>query len=117
TERQVFTLHRAIRNIPASETLGVLAIDVDLEPLRSICRQLYDADTEELFLIDRNGTIVYSGKEASIGTHWKESGLLNRILKEGEHGVIEDDTALHVYGKLDANLSGWTLVKKIPHRT
>lgn len=117
TERQVFTLHRAIRNIPSSETLGVLAIDVDLEALRSICRQLYDADTEELFLIDRNGTIIYSGKESSIGTHWKESGLLKRISKEDEHGVIEDDTALHVYGKLDANLSGWTLVKKIPHRT
>ncbi|MEC0183606.1 sensor histidine kinase [Paenibacillus peoriae] len=117
TQRQVFTLHRAIRNIPSSETLGVLAIDVRLEPLRSICRQLYNADTEELFLVDRHGTIIYSGNEAAIGTRWKESGLLNRISNEGGHGVIEDDTALHVYGKLDASLSGWTLVKKIPNRT
>lgn len=97
--------------------LGVLAIDVRLKPLRSICRQLYNADTEELYLVDRHGMIIYSGNEAMIGTHWKESSLLNRISNEGVHGVIENDTALHVYGKLDAKLSGWTLVKKIPNRT
>lgn len=68
-------------------------------------------------MVDRHGTIIYGGSEVAVGTHWKESILLNRISNEGKHGVIEDDTALHVYGKLDASLSGWTLVKKFPIRT
>jgi two-component system sensor histidine kinase YesM len=43
---------------------------------------------------------------AFVWTRWKDSGLLNRISKEDGHGVIEDDTALHVYGKLDAKHVG-----------
>ncbi|MDP4098543.1 histidine kinase [Paenibacillus sp. P96] len=116
-DTQVFTLHRSIQNIPSTRKLAALAIDVSLDTVRSICRELYQEGSEQLYLLDSSGSVVYSSDENLIGQRLDHPGLTGRLDDRQEQGYFEADQAMHVYRKLNAELSGWTLVKQIPYDT
>ncbi|MFM9278264.1 cache domain-containing sensor histidine kinase [Paenibacillus jiagnxiensis] len=116
-DAKVFTLHRSIQSIPSPRRLADLAIDVSLDTVRSICRELYQEGSEQLYLLDSAGVVVYSGNETMIGQKLENPDLIRGISGEQDQGYFEEGEALHVYQKLNAELSGWTLVKQIPYET
>lgn len=114
SDRQVFTFYRPIVRIPSTTQLAILAIDVKLDGIASIFNQLYDADDEQLYLLDENGIVIYSGDSEEIGKPLANQEFAAQATSE-KSGIIDEKNAIRVYEKLGVSFADWTLVKQIPH--
>jgi two-component system sensor histidine kinase YesM len=111
----VFTLHRRIERIPSSDALGYLSIDVRLTALADIVDQLYEQDQENIYLVDSDGTLVYSQDEATLGKPLNASWYNKQIAPSVEtQGYFEEGGAVFIYQKIQSAGLNWTLVKQIP---
>ncbi|QMV42014.1 cache domain-containing sensor histidine kinase [Cohnella cholangitidis] len=113
-DRQVFTFYRPIVRIPSTAQLAIMAIDVNLDGIAAICNQLYEADDEQLYLVDKNGTVIYSGNPEEIGRPLA-SGDIAASATNNQSGYIDGKNAIQVYEQLEVPFAEWTLVKRIPH--
>ncbi|GIO32305.1 histidine kinase [Paenibacillus albilobatus] len=116
TKRKVFTFHRTITNIPSEKVLGVLAIDVRLDSVAAICEQLFNKKNEQLVVVDRDGNVIYSGRDEQIGQKLQDQAVLDHI-RQNDSGYFEMNGAMHVYEKLQTPYTDWTIVKRIPNAT
>lgn len=114
TDRQVFTFYRPIVRIPSSTQLAIMAIDVNLDSILAICNQLYEADDEQLYLLNEDGIVIYSGIPEEIGKPLASGDITIRATND-HTGYADGDNAIQVYEKLDVPFADWTLVKQIPH--
>lgn len=62
----VLSFHNKIRNVPSNDILGFMSIDINLSKIEGIVNRLYK-DTENLSIINDNGTIIYSSDKNAIG--------------------------------------------------
>ncbi|UVI30433.1 cache domain-containing sensor histidine kinase [Paenibacillus spongiae] len=113
-DRKVFTFFRPIVRIPSTDQLAILAIDVHLEGIAAICDQLYDAGDEQLYLLDENGIVIYSGEPEEIGKPIGDPDIAAKTT-DGNSGSMDRDKAILVYEKLDVPFAKWTLIKQVPH--
>lgn len=116
TDRKVITLYRSITNVPDTKQLALLAIDVKLDGINAICDQLYENNSENLYLVDDKGTVIYSHNPEEIGKLIPDPNLMTKM-KQNEQGYYDDHDSMNIYEKLDMNFASWTLVKQIPHST
>ncbi|MBP2002238.1 two-component system sensor histidine kinase YesM [Paenibacillus shirakamiensis] len=114
TDRNVFSLYRSIVNVPDSKQLALLAIDVKLDGINAICDQLYENRSEQLYLIDDKGTVIYSHEPNEIGKLIPDHAFM-KALKNDDEGYFDDKDAMSIYEKLNLGFASWTLVKQIPH--
>ncbi|WMT41373.1 HAMP domain-containing protein [Paenibacillus sp. D2_2] len=117
TDRKVITLYRSIVNIPDTKQLALLAIDVRLDGINAICDQLYENSSENLYLIDDKGNVIYSHNEEEIGSPMPNLKILSMVKQHGEQGYFDDKDAMNIFEKLDTSFASWILVKQIPHKT
>lgn len=117
TDRKVITLYRSIVNVPDTEQLALLAIDIRLDGINAICDQLYENNSENLYLIDNKGVVIYSHNENEIGNVIPDPKLIQAIAEHGNKGYFDDRNAMNIYEKLDTSIASWILVKQIPHTT
>ncbi|WP_053373697.1 cache domain-containing sensor histidine kinase [Paenibacillus sp. FJAT-27812] len=111
----VFTLHRRIERIPSSEKLGYVSMDVKLSLLTDIVGQLYDVGEEDLYVIDDNGYVVFADDERLLGKPLKASWFSGSLAAGGEEsGHFEQGGALLVYERVQTEVAGWTIIKRIP---
>ncbi|MNZ24963.1 Sensor histidine kinase YpdA [compost metagenome] len=111
----VFTLHRRIERVPSSEVIGYLSIDVKYSALSDIVEQLYNKDQEQMYIIDSEGTIVYSDAIDKLGHALETSWYRNHISNATDQkGSFEVDNNVFVYQRLQALGADWTLVKQVP---
>lgn len=111
---KVFTFHRPILRIPSTVKLASLAIDIRLDGIQAICNQLYNAQDEELYLLNEQGEIMFSSEQDKIGKPLAgEDASLASL--EGDSGYVDRDRAIQVYEKLELSYANWTLVKRIPY--
>ncbi|WP_438351320.1 cache domain-containing sensor histidine kinase [Paenibacillus sp. FA6] len=111
----VFTLHRRIEEIPSIEAIGYLSIDVKLSALTDIIEQLYHKERENIYIIDANGSIVYSDNTEQLGSPMTEEWYTNHIAgTEESTGNFKSDNAIFIYQNLKKAGADWTLVKQIP---
>ncbi|MBW4082395.1 sensor histidine kinase [Paenibacillus sp. S150] len=115
TSEPVFTLHRRIEQIPSTEALGYLSIDVKLTAFTDIMNQLYERDKENIYLVDDSGTLVYSHDEADLGKPLNASWYDRQIAASGlTQGYFEEEGAVFIYQRIESPGLKWTLVKQIP---
>ncbi|MFS0837109.1 cache domain-containing sensor histidine kinase [Paenibacillus sp. 1P03SA] len=113
--RPVITLHRAIYNVPTTEWLGTLSIDIKLEAIQDIADQLFNKQHERLYLLDQSGMVVYSGDSTLVGKPLSDDWT-GRVLESKEtRGQLEMNKSVYLYEKMDTPYMKWTLVKEIPH--
>lgn len=62
----VLSFHNKIRNVPSNDILGFMSIDINLSKIEGIANRLYK-DTENLSIMNENGTIIYASDKALIG--------------------------------------------------
>ncbi|GAB6992079.1 cache domain-containing sensor histidine kinase [Paenibacillus pini] len=117
SDKMVFTFHRSITNIPSEEILAVLAMDVKLDAVAAICNQLFDKEKEQLIIVDRSHTVIYSGNAEYIGKKLPNQVVLDQISKESISGFFEDSGAMHVYEQMKTPYAEWTIIKRIPNAT
>ncbi|WJH34937.1 sensor histidine kinase [Paenibacillus sp. CC-CFT747] len=118
-KQKVITLYRTIYNAISAERLGTLAIDFDLEALRQICGQLYEKGREELYLLDDQGTVLYSHDSSQEGQvlrpDWEQK-IEQADAPSGSFDIRSRDfSGMVIYEKMQAPDFHWTLVKRIPY--
>ena len=118
-KKKVLSFHNILRDIPSDKLLGFLSIDINLSKISAIADRLYTKGEEDLYIMDKNGAVVYSSNEGAIGkknnetwfTRVKQEPLTEKSLDwKDKHfnGVI-------VYDKFSAPYKGWYIVKRIPY--
>ncbi|WP_227793300.1 cache domain-containing sensor histidine kinase [Paenibacillus guangzhouensis] len=117
TDLKVFTFYRSINRIPSTKQLAVLAMDVKLDGLAAICNQLYEAGEEQLYLVNDQGDIIYSGNKDEIGKSLKSLGLEDKLAvpHANQSGYVDKNNAMQIYERLEVPFANWTLIKQIPH--
>lgn len=115
----VFTLHRPVFNVPDTEQLGLLSVDVKMDFIDRLSRQLFDSEYEKLYILNEQGIIVYSGDPAEWGRKL-EQNWVNPIMTEQADGGSLEWTAngvsgMSVYQKIDTPYMNWLIVKQIPY--
>ncbi|WJM08901.1 sensor histidine kinase [Paenibacillus sp. PK1-4R] len=124
-ERTVITLHRVIKDIPSTERLGVLAIDLNMNTIAAICGRLYDPAKEQIYVVDGQNQIIYQGRSEANHTDAlrEETAIELNIARTGAGtaqnvaGHFEQDRSMYVYQQLGSTYADWTIVKQIPNET
>ena len=119
TPTQVITYHRPIYQVPSTHRIGMLSIDLTLDEISSLGNQLYNHDHEKLFLLDRNGIVIYASDLSRIGETLAEEWAGIILESNEETGSLEWKDAQFsgslVFSKLNTLSSwDWTIVKQIP---
>ncbi|WP_438446626.1 cache domain-containing sensor histidine kinase [Gorillibacterium sp. sgz5001074] len=115
----VITYHRPIFNVPASDRLGLLSIDILPTFIERISAMLYNQDHEDLYLLDPQGVVVYSSKQEDWGKVLNKGWVSHLLAMEGERGAFEwvsdGFSGMEIFEKLETPYMNWTLVKQIPY--
>lgn len=88
---EVISFQRTLYQIPSNNVLGTLAIDIRPTVIDSICSGLYDHDKEQLYVLDKDGSIIYAPNKVQRGTRLGEpwvSEVLNRSFEQ-QHGSYQ----------------------------
>src|ERR1700730_4638985 len=64
---KVLSFHNIIRDIPSDKFLGFLSIDINLSGLEAIAEGLYTKNEEDFYIMNQNGTVIFSSNEKLIG--------------------------------------------------
>lgn len=113
-ERQVFTLYRTIERVPSTEQIGLLAIDVDMEFFARIGDQLYQPAHEQLYLINDQGIVMYSGNAELIGQPLQTSWYSNLKESSNTKGHFEQNNQIYIHESIQSSFGNLTLIKEIP---
>jgi two-component system sensor histidine kinase YesM len=119
TPETVFTLHRPIVRAPSTEMIGFLSIDVFVNELFDICRQLSVSNKEKIYIIDQNQRVIYAEDPNLLGVQlnngWSKQ-LTNESLDQNHFNWHNDDfSGTIIYKKMKSNYMEWTIVNQIPN--
>ncbi|MFH5185868.1 sensor histidine kinase [Paenibacillus sp. TAB 01] len=114
-QRTVMTMHRIIYRIPSKTPLGILSIDVKLDTLNQLLKQLGN-EGEDLYLIDDKGTLLLStDQDAAAGAPLQKAWIPSVLGSSEERGSLEAEKGIEIYEKLTTPYLSWYLVKQIPY--
>ncbi|GGO00770.1 cache domain-containing sensor histidine kinase [Saccharibacillus kuerlensis] len=110
----VFTFNRIVYDIPRNEKIGLLAIDVRIDFLRSLVQRLA-AEGEQVYIVNSQGRLIV-GPPERLGERPELAGL-DEVLaakKESGYSVQEDGSNTFLfYEKVQSSLADWTLIKRV----
>ncbi|WP_339168333.1 sensor histidine kinase [Paenibacillus sp. FSL R5-0341] len=123
--RTVITLHRVIKDIPSTERLGVLAIDLNMNTIAAITGRLYDPAKEQIYVVDGQNQIIYQGRSEVNHTESLRDETASELniarssagTAQNVAGHFEQDRSMYVYQQLGSTYADWTIVKQIPNET
>jgi Predicted signal transduction protein with a C-terminal ATPase domain len=119
-EKEVFSFHRKILNAPTGEVLGIISLDIRTDMIQEISRMLYTPGSEELYILDRQGSLIFVSDEKAAGDGGQEwvRSILEQTADRGhfhyENGQFK---GIHIYERLSSPWLDWLLVKRIPYET
>ncbi|WP_433707882.1 histidine kinase [Paenibacillus illinoisensis] len=123
--RTVITLHRVIKDVPSTERLGVLAIDLNMNTIAAICSRLYDPEKEQIYVVDGQNQIIYQGRSEISGTDQLRQEASRELdaartgtgTNSTAAGHFEQEHSMYVYQQMGSTFADWTIIKQIPNET
>lgn len=123
--RTVITLHRVIKDVPSTERLGVLAIDLNMDTIAAICSRLYDPEKEQIYVVDGQNQIIYQGRSEISGTDQLRQEASRELdaartgtgTSSTAPGHFEQEHSMYVYQQMGSTFADWTIIKQIPNET
>jgi len=117
-KQNVLSFHTSIRDIPTNDILGFLSIDINLSKIKAITSRLYASSTEDLYIMDENGIIIYSSNEEEIGKKNNEMWF-RKVKNEPQNQKSlewkdEQFSGVIVYDQFSAPFQKWYITKRIP---
>ncbi|WFR63244.1 histidine kinase [Paenibacillus amylolyticus] len=114
-----------IKDIPSTERLGVLAIDLNMNTIAAICGRLYDPAKEQIYIVDGQNQIIYQGRSEVNHTDALREETASELdsarsgagTAQNAVGHFEQDRSMYVYQQLGSTYADWTIVKQIPNET
>ncbi len=113
----VLSFHNKIRNVPSNDILGFMSIDINLSKIDGIVNRLYK-DSENLSIVNENGTIIYSSNNALIGKTSKDEwihAIQNNPHKNNMEWDSKDFSGVIFYEKIAVQDNSWYMIKSIPY--
>ncbi|MBW4079818.1 sensor histidine kinase [Paenibacillus sp. S150] len=119
SNKYVISAHRQLIHYPSGESMGNLSVDVGISQIYSLCRQLFAAGNEDLYLYDHNGKIIFSSDSSSLSGQTLSSLWKAEIDNAaGPSGTFEFSNnafkGIVIYQSITLDGSEWTLAKLIP---
>ncbi|RBW69112.1 sensor histidine kinase [Bacillus taeanensis] len=119
--KQVFTVHRAIINIPSDEIIGYMSIDVLPEKVFELSENLFNKETEEFYILTPDGDIFYNSHKNASNPETNQEWISKLLAASTENGALEwqDNTfnGVMIYDRIAPSQGGWVIVKRIPYTT
>ncbi|KKI91540.1 histidine kinase [Bacillus sp. SA1-12] len=116
SQRDVFTLHRALIDVPSNHLLGYISLDIAPNKISEISEKLYVKDKEEFYILSQEGELIFrSNSEVSENEKWITQ-LINRPEPSGTMEWQKDSfRGLMIYERVSESTGGWIMVKRIPY--
>ncbi|RKL68355.1 histidine kinase [Salipaludibacillus neizhouensis] len=115
-----FAIHFAFRNVPASEILAFITLEIGPEKIIELSNYLYNDEEEEFYILTSEGQFIYSSV-ADSDDHDHSPWISELQQTDQKSGTIEwKDSAFHgvvVYDTISDAMGSWILVKRIPNAT
>ncbi len=119
-EINVISFHHSLKQVPSSQLLGFLSIDVDLQKIESVGSRLYTPGIEDFYLMDQQGFIIYSSDQALIGKvnkeEWYDRIKSGQVDEQSFDWTDPQFAGVLVYDKFSAPFDEWLIVKRIPYQ-
>ena len=117
--KEIITIHRAFRNVPGDEVLAYISLDISPDKIVDLSRNLYNAESEEFYLLSSEGEMIYSS-DSDVSDDGNNQEWIKRILESKDvSGTIEwEEDAFNgvmMYDQLPASAGGWLLVKRVSY--
>jgi two-component system, sensor histidine kinase YesM len=112
----VISFHNLIRDVPLDDPLAFVSFDINLSRIQSIADQLYVKGSEDFYLMNEGGIIVYSSEEERIGKANSEDWYMQ--LDQGGSSLDwkdEDFNGVIVYDSFAGPSGDWQIAKRIPY--
>ncbi|AYA75535.1 hypothetical protein DOE78_08805 [Bacillus sp. Y1] len=117
---KVITIHRAIYKVPLKEYLGYISIDINLDSIRTMSDLLYSENSEDIYLIDNSGKVIYSSQENIIGSKLTDDWAKLLQNKQTSSGYFESNnenfSGITIYETVRHFEQEWVLAKRIPNQ-
>ncbi|MEK3885103.1 histidine kinase [Paenibacillus sp. PL2-23] len=119
-DETVFTLHRPIFRAPSEERLAELSIDIRLDVLRELNRELYDEGHEQFYIADVNGGLILSSNGDADSTV-PSPELMKAVLGSGaDSGYLDwradEFDGMIFYERVSTSFMDWVLIKQTPYK-
>ncbi len=117
--KKVITFHRKIIDIPKEDTIAHLAIDIKLEALENLCRDLFIPEVEKLYIINKwDDTILYCSNPSEVGQKM-EKLWYDKVQTNSNEGLgsfswkAPSFSGMIIYDHINKDYVDWLLVKQI----
>ncbi|MGO5010550.1 sensor histidine kinase [Niallia sp. Sow4_A1] len=113
----VLSFHNKIRNVPSNEILGFMSIDINLSKIGGIVNRLVK-ESEDISIINENGTIIYSSNNALIGEKSKDEwidAVQNSPHQNNMNWESKDFSGVIFYENISVQDNSWYMIKSIPY--
>ncbi|WP_332696043.1 sensor histidine kinase [Halalkalibacter lacteus] len=116
----MFTIHRAFRNVPANHILAYLSLEIKPDKINELSHYLYNDKEEEFYIATPEGHFIYDSSSDLLVHDYPK--WMNKLLESTEQsGTFEwkDSTfqGVVVFDRLSDASGSWILVKRIPFTT
>ncbi|UJF34564.1 cache domain-containing sensor histidine kinase [Paenibacillus hexagrammi] len=115
----VISMHRKIINFAESRVLGELVIDLNMNLITDITKDLYEPGEEDLYILDETGRIIFGPDPAAWGQllnqDWAKEALASTLDSGSYEWKKGSYAGVNQYEKMKTDFVDWTLVKRVPY--
>lgn len=103
----VVTLSRNITDGEKRETGGVFFVDLNYSAISDLCERLSLGNRGYIYILDRNGGIVYHPQQQLIYSGMKQE-LISEVMESGESSFLTEEGRLYTISRSEQ--TGWIVV-------
>jgi len=106
----VISLVRDMRAAPAGGSVGLIQVDLNYEVIASLCRNIQLGSSGYVFIVNRNGEIVYHPRQQLLYGNLKSERISDILaLHGGNLSTVVDGRGI-LYTSVSSPETGWTVV-------
>ncbi len=106
----VISLVRDMRETPETEGIGIIQVDLNYDIIASLCRDIRLGKSGYVFILNRNGEIVYHPRQQLIYGNLKSERIADVLALNGGYlNAVVDGRAI-LYTSVNSEQTGWTVV-------
>lgn len=105
----VVTLSKALRNPETGELEGVFFVDLNYSSINTLCEDIELGNKGYLFIVDRNGKIIYHPKQQLLYSGVKNEEI-DQVLATGTGSFLTEGENKQLYSIFKSAKTGWSVV-------